>query len=98
MLTSAATLFVHHKSISTVIDAATALAPLLGPYAKYLFAIGFIGAGIGAVPVLLSRTSYAVAWTLCLPWALSKKPPQDEGFFLILSSAFRTTSSSKAWR
>jgi len=97
MLTSAATLFVHHKSISTVIDAATALAPLLGPYAKYLFAIGFIGAGMVAMPVLLASTSYAVAGTFGWPGALSKKPWQNEGFYLILSSACRTTSWSNAW-
>lgn len=87
MLTAAATFFLHHKSISTVVDAALALTPLLGPFAKYLFAIGFIGAGLVALPVLLASTSYAVAGTVGWPGALSKKPWQNEGFYLILSGA-----------
>lgn len=87
MLTAAATFFPHHKSIRTVVDAALALAPLLGPFAKYLFAIGFIGAGLVALPVLLASTSYAVAGTVGWPGALSKKPWQNEGFYLILSGA-----------
>jgi Mn2+/Fe2+ NRAMP family transporter len=87
MLTAAATFFLHHKSISTVVDAAFALAPLLGPFAKYLFALGFIGAGLVALPVLLASTSYAVAGTVGWPGALSKKPWQNEGFYLILSGA-----------
>ncbi len=91
MLTAAATLFTHHKSIQTVVDAASALAPLLGPFAKYLFAIGFIGAGLVAIPVLLASTSYAVAGTFGWPGALSKKPWQNEGFYLILSAALVTS-------
>jgi len=87
MLTAAATLFTHHKSIKTVVDAASALAPLLGPFAKYLFAIGFIGAGLVAIPVLLASTSYSIAGTFGWPVGLSKKPWQNEGFYLILSAA-----------
>ncbi len=87
ILTAAATLFVHHKSIKTVVDAASALAPLVGPFAKYLFALGFIGAGFVALPVLLASTSYAVAGTVGWPGALSKKPWQNEGFYLIISGA-----------
>ena len=87
MLTSAATLFVHHRQIQTVVDAASALAPLVGPVARYLFAIGFIGAGLVAIPVLLASTSYAVAGTFGWPGALSKKPWQNEGFYLILTGA-----------
>lgn len=87
ILTSAATLFVHHQSIQTVVDAAQALSPLLGPFAKYLFAIGFIGAGLVAIPVLLASTSYAVAGTFGWPGSLSKQPWQNEGFYLILTGA-----------
>jgi NRAMP (natural resistance-associated macrophage protein)-like metal ion transporter len=85
MLTAADTLFTHHKTITTVTDAATALTPLLGPFAKYLFAMGFIGAGMVALPVLLASTSYGIAGTIGWPGALSKKPWQNEGFYLILS-------------
>ena len=84
---TAATLFAHHQGITTAADAARSLEPLLGPAAKYLFAIGFIGAGLVAIPVLLASTSYAVAGTVGWPAGLSKKPWQNEGFYLILSAA-----------
>ncbi len=84
---TAATLFVHHKSIVTAVDAAQSLVPVLGPFAEYLFAIGLIGAGVVAIPVLLASTSYAVAGTFGWPSGLSKKPWQNEGFYLILTLA-----------
>lgn len=84
---TAATIFVHHGQISTAADAARALQPLLGPFAKYLFAIGLIGAGVIAIPILLASTSYAVAGTFGWPAGLSKKPWQNEGFYLILTVA-----------
>jgi NRAMP (natural resistance-associated macrophage protein)-like metal ion transporter len=87
ILSTATTLFGHHKSIATAADAAQALAPLLGPLAKYLFAFGLIGAGLVAIPVLLAGASYAVAGTLGWPMGLSKKPWQNEGFYLILTVA-----------
>ncbi len=83
---TAATLYAHQQGIQTAADAAKALQPLLGPFAEYLFAIGFIGAGIVAIPVLLASTSYAIAGTFGWPAGLSKKPWQNEGFYLILSA------------
>jgi Mn2+/Fe2+ NRAMP family transporter len=87
IVTTGATLFVHNKSISTASDAATALQPLLGPFAVYLFGIGLIGAGLIAIPVMLASTSYAISDTLGWPSGLSRKPWQSEGFYLILSLA-----------
>jgi Mn2+/Fe2+ NRAMP family transporter len=87
IISTASTLFVHHQNISTAADAARSLEPLLGPIAKYLFAFGLIGAGLVAIPVLLASTSYAVAGTFGWPAGLSKKPWQNEGFYLILTIA-----------
>ena len=87
IISTASTLFAHHQSITTAADAARSLEPLLGPFAKYLFAIGLIGAGLVAIPVLLASTSYAVAGTFGWPAGLSKKPWQNEGFYLILTGA-----------
>ena len=84
---TSATIFVHHGQINTAADAAKSLQPLLGPYAEYLFAVGWIGAGLIAIPVLLASTSYAVAGTFGWPGGLSKKPWQNEGFYLILTVA-----------
>jgi Mn2+/Fe2+ NRAMP family transporter len=83
IISTASTLFVHHQNITTAADAARSLEPLLGPVAKYLFAVGLIGAGLVAIPVLLASTSYAVAGTFGWPAGLSKKPWQNEGFYLI---------------
>ncbi|HEV2403836.1 MAG TPA: divalent metal cation transporter [Ktedonobacterales bacterium] len=87
MVSTAATLYLHHKSITTAADAAQALQPLLGPAAKYLFAIGFIGAGIVAIPVLVASTSYVIAEFIGWPASLWRKPWQSEGFYLILTGA-----------
>ena len=85
IVSTAATLFTKHQQIHTALDAARALEPLVGPYAKYLFALGLIGAGVIAIPVLLASASYGVAGTIGWPSGLSKKPWQNEGFYLILT-------------
>ncbi|MFL5661063.1 MAG: NRAMP family divalent metal transporter, partial [Ktedonobacteraceae bacterium] len=87
IICTSATLFAHHQNINTAADAARSLQPLLGPFAQYLFAIGLIGAGLIAIPVLLASTSYAVTGTFGWPAGLSKKPWQNEGFYLILTAA-----------
>ena len=85
IVSTAATLFTKHQQIHTALDAAQALEPLVGSFAKYLFALGLIGAGIIAIPVLLASASYGVAGTIGWPSGLSKKPWQNEGFYLILT-------------
>jgi NRAMP (natural resistance-associated macrophage protein)-like metal ion transporter len=85
IITTASTLFVHHESIQTAADAANALGPLVGPFAKYLFAIGLIGAGLIAIPVLAASTADGVAGTFGWPAGLADKPWQAEGFYLVLS-------------
>ncbi len=87
IISTASTIFVHHQTINTAADAARSLEPLLGPVAKYLFAFGLIGAGLVAIPILLASTSYAVTGTFGWPAGLSKKPWQNEGFYLILTGA-----------
>jgi NRAMP (natural resistance-associated macrophage protein)-like metal ion transporter len=84
---TSATLFAHHQSITSAADAARALEPLVGPFAKYLFAIGLIGAGLVAIPVLLASTSYGLSGTIGWDASLWKKPWQAEGFYLILTGA-----------
>lgn len=85
IVSTAATLFTNHQQIHTALDAARALEPLVGSFAKYLFAMGLIGAGLIAIPVLLASASYGVAGTIGWPSGLSNKPWQNEGFYLILT-------------
>lgn len=64
ILATAATLFTHHVQVQTAADAARALAPLAGPLAKYLFAVGLFGASVLAAAVLPLATAYSVSEAL----------------------------------
>ncbi|TMD06672.1 MAG: divalent metal cation transporter, partial [Chloroflexi bacterium] len=53
ILTTAAVLHAHGKTdIQTADQAAAALAPLAGPFAFIVFALGMVGAGLLAIPIL----------------------------------------------
>jgi Mn2+/Fe2+ NRAMP family transporter len=53
-----ATLGIHHQTVDTADQAATALEPLAGPYAKLLFGFGLLGSALLAVPVLIATSAY----------------------------------------
>lgn len=72
-------------TINTVQDAASALKPLAGNSAYFLFAIGVIGTGLLAIPVLAGSVSYMLAETFGWREGLSKKWHQAKGFYLILA-------------
>ena len=61
VLTAAATLHVHHIDVKTSADAARALEPIAGRFAYTLFALGIIGTGLLALPVLAGSAAYAAA-------------------------------------
>ncbi len=62
MTTAVMTFFRHGITvIHSTSEAARALEPLAGAYAEMLFAIGIIGTGLLAVPVLSASASYAIA-------------------------------------
>ncbi len=61
VIATAATLFPHHQEVQTAQDAARALGPLAGSYAKYLFATGLFGASMLAAAVLPLATAYSIA-------------------------------------
>jgi NRAMP (natural resistance-associated macrophage protein)-like metal ion transporter len=61
MITTAATLNAHHiTDIQTSSQAALALKPIAGPFAFLIFALGIIGCGLLAVPVLAGSAAYAM--------------------------------------
>ncbi len=61
IVTTGATLFVSgQRTIPDAATAARALAPIAGPYAEILFAIGLFGASMLAAAVLPLSTSYAI--------------------------------------
>ncbi len=72
-----------HK-IDTVEQAASALKPLAGQGAYYLFAAGVIGTGFLAIPVLSGALSYIFSETFGWEMGLDKKFHEAKGFYIII--------------
>jgi NRAMP (natural resistance-associated macrophage protein)-like metal ion transporter len=86
ILAAGATLHVSGKtSIGSAAEAAQALAPLAGNLATVLFAIGIIGAGLLAVPVLTGSAAYAIAETFGWPEGLDEKPRDAKKFYVVIA-------------
>jgi hypothetical protein len=86
ILTSGTVLFkggVHQ--IDTVQQAALALKPLAGNFAYLLFAIGVIGTGLIAIPVLSGSLSYIFTETFGWEQGLDKKFHEAKGFYVIIA-------------
>ncbi len=65
-------------------SAAVALEPLAGPAAKVLLAVGLIGAGFLAVPILTGSAAYAVAQALGWKFGLTRKPGRAKPFYGVI--------------
>jgi NRAMP (natural resistance-associated macrophage protein)-like metal ion transporter len=88
MLTAAATLWATgHTSIQTSTQAAAALGPVAGPYARLLFALGIVGTGLLALPVLAGSAGYAVGEALRWPVGLNRDVLQARGFYGVIAGA-----------
>lgn len=86
ILTTGTVLFkggVHQ--IDTVEQAAMALKPLAGNLAYLLFAIGVIGTGLIAIPVLSGSLSYIFTETFGWEQGLDKKFHEARGFYTIIA-------------
>jgi Mn2+/Fe2+ NRAMP family transporter len=85
ILASASTLYATgHTNIRSATDAAQALRPLAGDLATVLFAIGLIGAGLLAVPVLTGSAAFAVAETFGWRSGLDEKPRHAKKFYAVI--------------
>jgi NRAMP (natural resistance-associated macrophage protein)-like metal ion transporter len=73
------------RQIDTVDQAASALAPLTGKVTYLFFALGVIGTGLLAIPVLGGSLSYMVAETFNWRQGLDKRFNQAPGFYLTLA-------------
>ncbi len=88
VLGTAATLFkVGRTDIQSAADAAAALRPLAGDGATILFALGLIGSGFLAVPVLAGSSAYAVSEAFGWPWGLDRKPERAWQFYGVLAAS-----------
>lgn len=70
--------------IDTVQEAAKALQPLAGPAAYYLFAIGIVGTGFLAIPVLSGSLSYIVSEAFGWREGLDKKFVEAKAFYTVV--------------
>jgi NRAMP (natural resistance-associated macrophage protein)-like metal ion transporter len=71
--------------IDTVEQAALALKPLAGEFAYLLFAIGVIGTGLLAIPVLCGSLSYIITETFGWEQGLDKKFHEAKAFYIIIA-------------
>lgn len=74
-------------NIQSATEAAQALRPLAGNMATILFAIGLIGAGLLAVPVLTGSAAYAVAETFGWRSGLDEKPRHARKFYAVIAAS-----------
>ncbi|HNJ84019.1 MAG TPA: divalent metal cation transporter [Piscinibacter sp.] len=88
MLATAITLNGHGiTEIQTTRDAALALRPIAGDFAFALFALGVIGTGMLAVPVLAGSAAYAVADVFEWRAGLDHSAGEARGFYAVLVAA-----------
>jgi NRAMP (natural resistance-associated macrophage protein)-like metal ion transporter len=88
MVTAAATL--HRSgttSIETAAQAAEALRPIAGQAAFALFALGIVGTGLLAVPVLAGSAAYAVAESRQWPVGFGRDPLHAKAFYSTIALA-----------
>ena len=74
-------------NITSAEQAASALKPLAGSFAFALFAIGILGTGLLAIPVLAGSAAYAVAEVFRWPEGLGKKFRDAKAFYLMIAVA-----------
>jgi NRAMP (natural resistance-associated macrophage protein)-like metal ion transporter len=82
VLTTAATLNAHGiKDIQTSSQAAEALRPIAGEFAFVVFALGIVGTGMLAVPVLAGSAAYALGEAMRWNVGLSQEPRSAKAFY-----------------
>ena len=73
--------------INSATEAAEALRPLAGDFTFALFALGIIGTGLLAIPVLAGSAAYGVAEIFGWRATLEAKPEKAVGFYTIIAAA-----------
>jgi len=73
IICTGATLFVHHIQVTLADDAARALVPFVGSFAKPVFAVGLFGASMLAAAVLPLATGYSITEAFGLERGVNKR-------------------------
>lgn len=88
MITTAATLNAHGViDIQTSSQAADALRPIAGRFAFTIFALGIVGTGMLALPVLAGSAAYAVGETFRWRVGLAQRPTRAPAFYATIAAA-----------
>ena len=88
ILATGATLFAAGKTdIGSATDAAQALRPLAGDASALLLAVGLIGAGVLAVPILTGAAAFGVSEAFNWRSGLDRKPTQAPQFYAVIIAA-----------
>jgi NRAMP (natural resistance-associated macrophage protein)-like metal ion transporter len=88
ILTTAATLHTHGVTeIQTSAQAAEALRPIAGPAVFMIFALGIVGTGLLAVPVLAGSAAYAVGEAFGWHVGLTRKFQKAKAFYGVIVAA-----------
>lgn len=85
MLSTASTLYpAGQREINTAAEAAEALKPLAGDAAGVLFALGVVGVGFLAVPIMTTGAAYDLAQVMGWKHSLHAKPSEAKKFYLAI--------------
>jgi len=88
VIATAATLNAHGIThVESSAQAAEALRPIAGDFAFALFAIGIIGTGMLAVPILAGSAAYAVSESFGWVEGLDRKPREAKAFYATIAVA-----------
>lgn len=83
--TTAETLHVHHiTNIQSAAQAASSLKPFAGRLASVIFALGFIGSGLLAVPVLAASGSVGISGLAGKDWGFSRSVREAPLFYALV--------------
>jgi len=86
IVATAQTLHAHHQTnIQSAAQAAAALKTFAGQFASSLFALGFIGSGLLAVPVLAGAGSVGLAGLLGKKWGFSRSVRKAPVFYSLVA-------------
>jgi Mn2+/Fe2+ NRAMP family transporter len=88
IITTAATLHAHGvTNIQTSSQAAEALKPVAGPFVFFVFAVGIVGTGLLAVPVLAGSSAYAIGEVFGWKIGLDRKWSVAKPFYGVIAAA-----------
>jgi NRAMP (natural resistance-associated macrophage protein)-like metal ion transporter len=85
VVSTASTIGKSSANIQSAADAARALRPIAGGLSSALFAIGFIGTGFLAVPVLAGAASIGIAGMFDKNWGFSRSVGQAPLFYVLVA-------------